>query len=234
MFKGIISIVLVLIFAAAAVFLFAGGDILFNSMVEKMSAEKRMPDENSTVQPDLDALEPAVKQHDSPGKTADGTEHVQHSEVQVPDKEIQNQPAEGSSKNTAVPKEEEQDEKEQPEEETMPAIIPEQVQEKAEALAGRKVEVKDWIKVAEILVGKMSLSEIKFLFDSAKDNIFLNSSVEELKKIRKIIFSKLSAQDLEAIRTIGRKYNKDMKIIDPDISVEEEKQKALERAEKKR
>jgi len=130
------------------------------------------------------------------------------------------------NRSETVPKETKTVRREQEPEGKNSFLIPKQIQSKAEALAGVKVDFKDMVKVADILAGKVSIGEIKFLYNTAKDNVFLNCSAEELRKVRDILFTNLSHDDLECLRQIGEKYGKDMRIINPDISVEEEKNKA--------
>lgn len=237
MFRNKISLILILVVVAAVVFLLADGSILFNYTGERES------DESSIVQQahNAEGAEPKeVPEVDETASENDAENNLNETidskdTPELVNKQDQDKTSVGQSvvnDNVTQPKQQEQEIEEEPVEEKVPSIIPKQVQSKAETLAGQKVAVKDWIKVADILVGKLGMSEIRFLFDSAKDDVFLNSSVEELEKVRSILFSKLSAQDLETIRTIGRKYNKDMKIIDPNISVEEEKKRAEERAKK--
>jgi len=232
MIKGKTGIISLIVVAAAAVFLFAGRAFLLRSAREGIPGKSSIvfPDsaepESEAIVPDSSGKMEDEKGPDSYGKTGDsqnlvihektekGTEPGQQSKGKVLN-DAQNPSGQAGSVSKAAPEEIK---------EALPAVISEEVKAKAEALAGRKVEIKDLVRVAEIFLKKMSLSEIKLLYDAAKDDVFLNSSVEEINKVREIVFSKLSPQDLEVIRTIGRKYNKDLRIIDPDISVEEEKQ----------
>lgn len=94
-----------------------------------------------------------------------------------------------------------------------------ELQTKAEAITGVKVDILDYAKAGEIIIRKLSPGEIKFLFGSAKDDLFAKTSVEELEKIRSIIFSKLSSEDISILRAIGKKYGKSMHILDPDLDV---------------
>lgn len=95
---------------------------------------------------------------------------------------------------------------------------------KAEALAGREIEIDDYLVVDEIVTNKLSPNEAKYLYNSAKNNLIETTSLEELERIRSLIFSKLSSGEIDMIRSIGYKYGKGMDIIDPNKSLKELKE----------
>ena len=99
------------------------------------------------------------------------------------------------------------------------AIVPKAVDDKANTIAKGDVQLEDYLEIFKILSGKLSMSEIKYLFDSARDDYWVKTSVEDIEKARKILFSKLSDDDLEKLDKLGRKYGRSMKIIDKDIDV---------------
>jgi len=99
----------------------------------------------------------------------------------------------------------------------------EAVEDKSKSVLGTSMSMEDYFTIGKITLTKLGPSEIKFLFSSTKDDLFINSSVEELKRVRSIIFSKLSSDDIATIKAIGNKYGKEMKILDPNIDVAEVK-----------
>jgi hypothetical protein len=107
------------------------------------------------------------------------------------------------------------------------------LQEKSREVLKKELAVGDYVKIAKIVLGKLKLNEIKFLFDSMKNDLFINASLVELERIRGIIFTKLSTEDIASLRAIGNKYGKEMKILDPDINVTEEKARRMKLKVKK-
>lgn len=100
---------------------------------------------------------------------------------------------------------------------------------KVKSIAGDDVDVKDLFTVGFIVLNKLSTDEIKFLFNSAKDDYFLNTPVEEIEKTREILFSKLSDEELETLRSIGKKYGYSMRLLEKDLNVAKAKEEVMKR-----
>lgn len=108
-----------------------------------------------------------------------------------------------------------------------PIAIPDAVDQKASSIAKRDIEAQDYFKAAGVILGKLSLNEIKFLFDTASDEFWVTTPVEEIEKVRSIIFSKLTSADIATLRELGKKYGRSMTILEPDINVAETKEKQM-------
>ncbi len=94
------------------------------------------------------------------------------------------------------------------------------VEQKAESIVGKDIAVSDYILAGTILLGKLSPSEIKYIFSVASDGMYMKAPIEEIKRIQGIVFSKLSDDDLQVLMQIGRKYGRKMYILDKNIDVE--------------
>lgn len=94
------------------------------------------------------------------------------------------------------------------------------VEKKAESIVGTDVAIDDYLVAGVILMSKLSWDEIKFVYSMASDGMYMQAPVDEIKKIQKIVFSKLSEKDIMVLSQIGRKYGKKMYIIDKNIDVE--------------
>lgn len=106
-------------------------------------------------------------------------------------------------------------------------IITSEVSQKASSIARKEVEMQDYSKAAGVILGKLSLSEIKFIFDTARDDFWVVTPVEEIERVRNIIFSKLDASDLATLTEMGKKYGRSMTILEPNINVAEVKAKQV-------
>ena len=106
-------------------------------------------------------------------------------------------------------------------------ILPKSVNNKVDSIAEGEVSGTDLMEVVKIVGGKLSLGEIKYLFDSAKSDYWETTSVEDIEKARSILFSKLTDEDLAKLREIGRKYGRSMDIIRKDLDVAETKEKQM-------
>lgn len=115
-----------------------------------------------------------------------------------------------------------------------PVAIPGAVDKKASDIAKKDIDMKDYAKAAGVILGKLSLGEIKFLFDTASDEFWVDTPVEEIEKVRNIIFSKLTDSDISTLRQLGKKYGRSMTILNEDIDVAatKAKQVAKKQAEK--
>ena len=105
-----------------------------------------------------------------------------------------------------------------------PAIIPNAVDEKIQSIAKADVTVNDYAEIIKILTGKLSMGEIKYLFDSARGDYWETTSVEDIEKARGILFSKLSDDDIARLSELGKKLGRSMDILKKDIDVAETKE----------
>ena len=65
------------------------------------------------------------------------------------------------------------------------------------------------------------------MFISAKEDYFLNTPVEEIEKTREILFSKLSEEDLETLRALGKKYGYSMRLLERELDVAKAKEEVM-------
>lgn len=92
-----------------------------------------------------------------------------------------------------------------------------QALDKANGFAKKPIEVKDAADVAAILMKSgLSLKEIKFLVGQADEKL----SNEEKQKIRDLLLSKLSKEEIADLRSIATQYGKKLYILDPDYPIE--------------
>lgn len=80
---------------------------------------------------------------------------------------------------------------------------------------GSSVATTDLFKAGFIILRKLSKDEINFLFGFS-DKTYTN---EELKEVRSLLLSKLSAEDIKTLRTLGAKYGKKLDILDPNVPI---------------
>lgn len=80
---------------------------------------------------------------------------------------------------------------------------------------GYAVDKVDYLKATGVILNKLSKDEIKYLFGRAK----ANNSKEELRKIREILLSKLTSEDVRILREIGKRYGKKLNILDPNVEI---------------
>jgi hypothetical protein len=103
-------------------------------------------------------------------------------------------------------------------------VVPDKVDEKVNSIAAKDVSDEDLIAVISIVNGKLTMDELDYLFNSAKSDYWVNTSVEDIKKAREILFSKLSDSDINALTTIGNKYGKGMDILKKDLDIAKTKE----------
>ena len=89
------------------------------------------------------------------------------------------------------PQEGRQEEAENTPEPEKPAIVPDAVDDKVQSIAEGEVGLSDYAEIIKIIAGKLSIGEIKYLFDSARSDYWESTSVEDIEKARGILFSKL-------------------------------------------
>lgn len=107
--------------------------------------------------------------------------------------------------------------------------MPAAVQDKAAELVSKPVSTDDYFKAASTILGKLSFTEIKYIFDSARDDFWITTSVEDINNIRNMLFSKLSDDDLKTLIELGRKYGRSMSILDKNIDVAKAKEGQIAR-----
>lgn len=113
----------------------------------------------------------------------------------------------------------------------VPEDMLEKVEEKAEEISRTgKMTFNDYMEIFSIISGKLSIDEIKFLFDTAKGDYWEKTPVEDIYKAREILFSKLSDSDIEKLTQIGKKFGRSMDILKKDLDVEEAKKRQMENA----
>lgn len=81
--------------------------------------------------------------------------------------------------------------------------------------AGRPVDTSDILKAGYILMSKLNNDEINFLMGFSDKKY----TVEELKELRKLLLSKLSEQDIETLRALADKYDRNLYILDPNVPI---------------
>lgn len=108
-----------------------------------------------------------------------------------------------------------------------PAIVPDAVDDKVQSIAEGEVGLSDYAEIIKIIAGKLSVGEIKYLFDSAKSDYWESTSVEDIEKARDILFSKLSEEDITKLTELGKKFGRSMDILKKDIDVAETKEKQM-------
>ena len=113
----------------------------------------------------------------------------------------------------------------------VPEEVLEKVEEKADDISRNgKMTFNDYVEIFSIISGKLSLDEIKFLFDTAKGDYWEKTPIEDIYKAREILFSKLSDSDIEKLAQIGKKFGRSMDILKKDLDVEEAKKRQMEAA----
>lgn|GEM_PF-1326355 len=81
----------------------------------------------------------------------------------------------------------------------------------------RPVDKQDLLKAATTIMRKLSWEEIGYLYSVGNEQ---NRSPEELKKTREVLLQKLTPQDVEVLRALGKKYGKTLNILDPSVPIE--------------
>ncbi|CAM4323078.1 hypothetical protein L1N85_15210 [Paenibacillus alkaliterrae] len=88
---------------------------------------------------------------------------------------------------------------------------------KANEFANKPIETQDALDVAAILLNSgLSFKEIYWLQGSASDDL----PTEEKQRIRDLLLEKLSAEEIEALRSITTQYGKGLLILDPNYPIE--------------
>ncbi|NOV00015.1 hypothetical protein [Paenibacillus planticolens] len=89
--------------------------------------------------------------------------------------------------------------------------------DKANEFASKPIQSQDALDVAAILLKSgLSLKEVYYLTGQASDKL----SNSEKQKIRDLLLSKLTKEEIESLRAITTPYGKELKILDPDYPIE--------------
>lgn len=139
---------------------------------------------------------------------------------------VQNQQTTASG-NTTVEPEQKQEVKPEVKKSAPSAAIPDIVEKNMKKIDNSEISIDDYMKIAGIAMKKLSVTEMKQLFDSTRDDYWVTTSVEDIKKAREILFSKLGNADLNTLREIGKKYGHSMEIINPNLDVEKIKSEQI-------
>ncbi|MCM3630347.1 hypothetical protein M3194_23730 [Paenibacillus glycanilyticus] len=99
----------------------------------------------------------------------------------------------------------------------LPAIIEKPVEKASQLIGGEKIESADALDVAAILMNSgLTLKQISYL----QGNATYELSNEEKTKIRNLLLSKLSEEEIELLRSITTKYGKTLNILNPKYPIE--------------
>ena len=101
------------------------------------------------------------------------------------------------------------------------------MEDKVKSIAKSAVQLGDYFEIITVLSSRLNIGEMKYIFDSISDDYWVKRSVEDIEKARKILFSKLSGDDLQKLNQLGHKYGRSMTILKKDIDVEYEKEKQM-------
>lgn len=81
---------------------------------------------------------------------------------------------------------------------------------------GKPVNMTDLLNASFIILKKLDKNEINFLFGFSNDTY----TKEDLENVRSLLLSKLTADDIKTLRTLGQKYGKKLEILDPSVPIE--------------
>lgn len=87
----------------------------------------------------------------------------------------------------------------------------------ANSMTNKPINADDAIDAAAILMGSgLSMKEMSYLTGRSTENL----SNEEKQKIRDLLLEKLTAKEIEALRSITSEYGKNLVILDPGYPIE--------------
>jgi hypothetical protein len=99
----------------------------------------------------------------------------------------------------------------------LPTIIEKPVEKASQLIGGEKIDSADALDVAAILLNSgLSLKQISYLQGNATTDL----SVEEKQKIRDLLLSKLSDEEIGLLRSITKQYGIGLNILNPDYPIE--------------
>jgi hypothetical protein len=80
----------------------------------------------------------------------------------------------------------------------------------------KPVEKTDLIKAGMIIMRKLNSQEISFLYRVGNSK---KQTHDDLVRTREILLNKLSPEDIGVLRELGKKYGKDLRILDPNVPI---------------
>lgn len=99
----------------------------------------------------------------------------------------------------------------------LPSIIEKPVEKASQLIGGDKIDSADALDVAAILLNSgLSLKQISYL----QGNATYDLSVEEKTKMRELLLSKLSDEEIQLLRSITKQYGIGLNILNPDYPIE--------------
>ncbi|GLX67380.1 hypothetical protein [Paenibacillus glycanilyticus] len=99
----------------------------------------------------------------------------------------------------------------------LPAIIEKPVEKASKLIGGEKIDSADALDVAAILLNSgLSMKQISYLQGNATTDL----PVEEKQKIRDLLLSKLSNDEIELLRSITTQYGISLNILNPGYPIE--------------
>ena len=79
---------------------------------------------------------------------------------------------------------------------------------------GQPIEKIDMLKASMILMRKLSAEDISYLSKVAMMNSY---NQEDYQHSQEILLNKLSTEDINTLKKLGRKYGKELNILDPNV-----------------
>ncbi|TCM92799.1 hypothetical protein EV294_108188 [Paenibacillus sp. BK033] len=99
----------------------------------------------------------------------------------------------------------------------LPAIIEKPVEKASQLIGGDKIDSADALDVAAILLNSgLSLKQISYLQGNATTDL----PVEEKQKIRDLLLTKLSDEEIALLKSITKQYGIGLNILNPDYPIE--------------
>ncbi|CAM3456107.1 hypothetical protein PALU110988_23780 [Paenibacillus lupini] len=99
----------------------------------------------------------------------------------------------------------------------LPAIIEKPVEKASQLIGGQKIDSADALDVVAILMNSgLSLKQISYLQGNATTDL----SIEEKTKIRELLLSKLSEEEIQLLKSITTEYGIALNILNPDFPIE--------------
>ncbi len=78
------------------------------------------------------------------------------------------------------------------------------------------VEKSDLVKAGLVILKRLSSEEISYLYRVGNSK---HQTHDELVRTREILLTKLSPEDIEVLQALGKKYGKDLRILDPGVPI---------------
>lgn len=225
--KKILHILMLVFFIAS----FAFGVKILNSLPAKEKAavtKAAFNSPNPSTAPTITGT--ADVQNTATPKVNDNTVNSSIPETeksnQVISKDVQSSTKNESQVNTAATEPPKAQSEDKP---AVASTVQNAVESKASTIVSKPVSTDDFATAASTVLGKLSVSDMMYIFNSARDDFWVVTPVEEIVNIRNILFSKLTDEDLSVLSQLGKKYGRSMTILRKDIDVSKEKDKLIAR-----